>query len=139
MRIAVLIIGLLLGLLVFLQSFVIAALGGDSDIGAGGAVGLIVAIMWLLACGLVIGFPRVSMVIFLVAGLFAFIGATSGYTDLNLWGSASLILAAMSFFGWRGKREQDREREAERERQHHRDRMLVEMMRQRQRQHAETR
>jgi len=129
MRIAGLIIGLLLGLLMFLQSLLIAAFG-DGDAGAGGALGLLVAIMWLISCGLVIGFPLASTIGFIVAALFAMIAATTGFSDMGVWAGVSLVLAVMSFFGWRGKRSQDRERDEERHRQYQRDQMLLHMMQQ---------
>jgi zinc-ribbon domain len=72
------------------------------------------ALMWLVACALVIPIPLVSTIVFGLAGLIGFgAGASSKFTDLTIWGVASLILAAFSFFGWIGKRKTARrEREA---------------------------
>jgi len=114
MRIAVLIIGLLLGLLMFLQTFVVAAQGdaaNDDKTSEAAAVGLLMALLWLAACALVIGFPRVSIVLFAIAGLLGF-AASGNFSDLAIWGGASFVLAGMSFLGHRGKRKQQaKERE----------------------------
>ncbi|HET7093363.1 MAG TPA: zinc ribbon domain-containing protein, partial [Thermomicrobiales bacterium] len=68
----------------------------------------------LVACALVIPIPLISTVIFGLSGLIGLgTGASSEFTDLTLWGVASLLLAAFSFFGWLGKRKSSRrEREA---------------------------
>lgn len=110
MRIAVLIIGLLLGLLMFIQTVLIGILGGvaeDEAMSTAGAVGFLVAIAWLVACALVIAFPLVSTILFVLAGLMAF-GVSGDYPDMGVWGVVSLILAVMSFFGWIGKRKKER-------------------------------
>lgn len=117
MRIAVLIIGLLLGLLMFLQSVVINILADVADEEASegaAAVGLLVALCWLVACAIVIAFPRFSMGLFIVAGLLAFL-VSGDFPDMAVWGTISLILAGMSYLGYRGKRK-NAQKEAERNR-----------------------
>ncbi len=109
MRIAVMIIGLLLGALMFVQTFLVTALSNaanDEASSQAGAVGLLMALLWLVACAVVIPLPRVAMGIFVVAGLLGF-AASGGFPDLAFWGGVSLFLAVLSFFGWRGKRRAD--------------------------------
>lgn len=112
MRVAVLILGLLLGLLMFFQTFLVYALSGATsqhDTSEAGAIGLFMAILWLVACALVIPIPVVSTIVFVVAGLLGFAAASSSeFSDLGIWGGVSLILAALSFVGWLGKRRGER-------------------------------
>lgn len=109
MRIAVLILGLILGAIMFLQSATVAGLSGiaeDEDTNAAAAAGILMALMWLVACAVVIPLPRVAMVLFLIAAVTGF--ATSGaFPDLAAWGGVSIFVAVLSFFGWRGKRKAD--------------------------------
>ena len=121
MRVAVLILGLVLGAIMFLQALVIAGLSGvtdDDETGAAAAVGLLMALLWLVACALVIPAPRVSLTLFVLAGVLGF-AVSADYPDLAVWGGASLVLAFLSFLGWRGKRRADLKEKA-------RDEMLAE-------------
>lgn len=74
---------------------------------------MLMALIWLVACGLVIPLPMIAMNLFLVAGL---IGVASAgpldFPDLAIWGVVSFVLALFSFFGWRGKVKQQRREEA---------------------------
>lgn len=123
MRIAVLILGLLLGLLMFFQAFLAYALSSafsTEEQASAMAVGVFVCIIWLVACAFVIGFPLFSAIAFIVSAILAF--AISGdFPDMGVWGSVALILAAMSFFGWRGKVKRRRAEAAELQRQRERD------------------
>ena len=133
MRITVLILGLLLGLLMFIQTMLVYGLssaGNDEASAQAGAVGVLMALLWLVACAFVLPFPLVSVIAFVLAGLFGF-AASGEFADLGYWGGASLVLAVLAFLGWRGKRKQDREARAEKARQADRDRMLEQMMTQR--------
>ena len=111
MRIAVLILGLILGAFMLLQSLLITGLGSAADrqnTADAGAVGLFMALLWLIGCAVVIPLPRVAMILFIVAGLLGF--AVSGdFPDLGVWGGVSLFLAVLSYFGYRGKRKQQRQ------------------------------
>lgn len=132
MRIAVLIIGLLLGAVMFLQTFLLNVVGQaaqDKATEEAAAGGLIMAILWLVACGLVLPLPMVSVVLFAVAGAIGF--ALSGdFPDLAIWGGISIALAVLSFFGWLGKRKQQREQRAERARHLERDQRMEAMLQQ---------
>jgi uncharacterized membrane protein len=111
MRIAVLIIGLLLGAIMFFQSLAVTALGdaaNTDDDGAAGSIGVFMALLWLVACAIVVPFPRIAMALFLVAGVFGIGGgAGTDYSDLYIWGVISLVLAVFSYLGYRGKRNKD--------------------------------
>jgi hypothetical protein len=126
MRIAVLVLGLLLGVVMFLQTFLILALSdavNAEDTAQAGAVGVVVALLWLVGCAFVIAFPLFSTTAFILAGVLGF--AVSGdFPDMGVWGTISLVLAAMSFFGWRGKRKASRAKAAEALRQRERDNRL---------------
>ena len=108
MRIAVLILGLFLSTALFFQAFLGNVLGDAANNEAlqqAGALGVLMAFLWLIAVALVIPFPRVS------TGLFAFsilpgLGGMSDYPDLQIWSVIAAVLAVMSYFGYRGKRGQ---------------------------------
>jgi len=115
-RLATLVISLILMLIAGIQSCAVAAgvsiaedlstaakdkQEAEELAGAGGA-GVIAALMWLVAAGLVMTKPRASMWIFGVASLLWLIAGAAGFSDGFIWMVASLIFAAMS---WRGIRE----------------------------------
>lgn len=114
MRVAVLILGLILGAIMFAQTFLVNVLSNAVDeqgSSESSAVGLLMALMWLVACALVIPAPRFAAIIFVLAGVLGF-AASGDFPDLAIWGGVSLVLAVFAFFGWRGKRRHDiRERE----------------------------
>lgn len=87
------------------------------DLSGGGAMGLLVAVMWLVGAAFVISKPRASMWVFAIAGVFALLGGSSGFSDLYIWGVVSFIFALMS---WRGSIEKERE-EAENQARYHAD------------------
>ena len=132
MRIAVLILGLLFNIVLFIQTILFGGLGdavGDETTAQAGAVGVLVSLLWLVASALVLAFPIVSVVLFTLAGVLGF--AVSGdFPDMAVWGSIALVLAVMSFFGWRGKRKDAREKAAERQRERERDDRLEGLLRQ---------
>jgi len=109
MRIAVLILGLLLGAVMFLQTFLANVLGSATDdegVTTAASVGLFMALLWLVACALVIPAPLVAVGIFVLAGILGF-AASGEFPDLAVWGGVSIVLAFFSFLGWRGKRRGD--------------------------------
>lgn len=130
MRIATLIIGLLVGLMLVLQSMTLGVFSpeGSANSEAAGA-GFIMALLWLLASALVIGFPRASMVLYGLSALIGLFTPTGDFADLRFHGFVAIVLTVMAFFGWRGKRRHDEEVAAEKARQMQRDYMLEQMMR----------
>ena len=110
------ILGLILMVLVGAQSCAVS-LGGElaNDQGSaeGGAVGILMAFLFLLGGAFVLGVPIVALVSFLLAGLLGVAaGSTTPFSDLTLWGIVSLVLALLSFFGVREKRRQRAESRA---------------------------
>lgn len=106
MRIAVLIIGLVLSFGLFWQAFIVSILsdiGDDEPLSSAAAVGVLMGFMWLVACGFVIPKPRISAIIFALAALFGFVTPSAGYEDLPIWAGMSVVLAVMSYLGYRGK------------------------------------
>lgn len=108
MRIAVAVIGALLGLGVGVQSCVVgvggAAFEQQSSADAGTA-GVFVAFLMLVAAGLVYGLPRIAAGILAFGGLIGLIaGIGSDFTDLGIWGGVSLVLAAGAVAGHFEKR-----------------------------------
>jgi len=110
MRIAVLVIGLVLSIGLFLQSLTAAAggsLSNDSSMSGAGGAGVLLAFIWIIACALVIPVPRVSVVLFLIGSAIGIgVGASTVFQDLIVWGVVSFFLAVFSYFGFRGKRKQ---------------------------------
>lgn len=116
MRIAVLVIGLILTIFLFVQSALVTGLSnasGHKETQQSGSFGILMAVIWIVACGLVIPVPRVSMILFAVAALFGFV-FSGQFSDLKIWAVVSLVLALFSYFGYRGKRKADA-KEAERD------------------------
>ena len=105
MRLAVLIITLCLTGIVGLQSCTIVAGGSllkDQGTANGGAVGMLIAFLFVLGAAFVMGLPRISMALFALAGALGLgVGTTSEFKDLTIWGGLSLVLAVMSWFGSR--------------------------------------
>ncbi len=119
MRIAVMVIGLILGAIMFVQTFLVNTLSqaGGSQTEASevaGAMGLAMSLLWLLACALVIPFPLVSTALFLLSAVVGF-GFAGAFPDLAYWGAAALLLATFSVFGWSGKRRSARREMVRRE------------------------
>ena len=116
MRIAVLILGLVLGVAMFFQTWLVYALSGLSskpnEIGTSATMGLLMAILWLIGVAAVIGAPLVSVIAFAFAGVIG-IAMSANFPDLAVWGAVSFILAVLSLIGWRQKR-RDAKREAAR-------------------------
>lgn len=131
MRVAVLILTLLVGSLLYLDVFSAVIVGGLSDDPNalfGGNTGLLIAVLWLTAGAAVIGAPIFAAVAFVIAGLLGLAGGLgSRYADLTVWGMASFILAVLSLIGYLTKRRS--EHRAERQ-QLERDERLAASIRQ---------
>jgi len=114
MRIAVLIIALCLTMLVGLQScavFVGGSAIGQETSAQGGAVGLLIAIFFIIGAAFALKVPFISTIVFGLAALLGLaVGATTDFKDMQIWGGVSLVLAALSYLGIRELREKRSER-----------------------------
>lgn len=129
MRIATLIISLLIGLLLFIQSFGILALSdAESATYGAGAVGLIMAFMWLLGAGLVLAFPMASGILFGLSAVLGLLVPTGAFGDLRFHGGVAVVLMVMAALGYRDKQKQDREKQDERIKQEERDALMARMV-----------
>lgn len=108
MRIAVGIIGIMLGLLVIMQSCTIMVgsdIAGDSVTSESGAVGILIGFLYFVGGAFAFGLPTVSLVMFIIAAVAGFAAASQGvFADLQIWAYGALILAVMSFFALRKAR-----------------------------------
>jgi amino acid transporter len=107
MRIAVMVIGVPLALLIFLQG---CTAGVAEDVGNAeekvGGWGIIVGFAYLLGSALVVAFPLAAAVIFGLTGLVAIaVAVGTAYGDMWIWGAIAFVLAGMAFLGRRGKRQ----------------------------------
>lgn len=102
MRIAVRIIGLVVGLLVMLQSCAVStggALADNKAFSEGGSVGLLVALLYILGGAFAFGLPLVAVACFALAGLLGLmVGMQGVFQDMTVWGIGALILALLAFF-----------------------------------------
>ncbi|RWH69474.1 MAG: hypothetical protein EOQ86_30230 [Mesorhizobium sp.] len=106
MKIAVGIIGILLGLIVLLQSCAVAtggSLASNQELAGAGSVGVFVGLLFFVGGAFAFGLPLVSAIIFVIGSLLALMAA-SAFGDMKIWAIADLILAAMAFFAWRSTR-----------------------------------
>lgn len=99
MRIAIGIISLFLMLLIGLQSCALS-FGGHDDATWEAGVGVLVALLFLVAGSFAFKLPKVSLIVFVVAAVIALLNgfSTKYYGDLRVWGFVSLALAALSYF-----------------------------------------
>jgi len=116
MRIATMILSLILMLVIGAQSCAVSL--GDAALNTkaaeqGGPIGLMMAFLFLVGGAFALAFPFVSVLAFFFAGVFGLAGgASTSFGDLSIWGVVSLILAVLSYFGWREKRKRRREEAA---------------------------
>lgn len=108
MRIAVLILSLVTCFFLFLQA---ALVNGFSQEGSANnsaaAFGVLMSLFMLVSAAIVLPIPRVAMVLLALSSVIGIIaGSSSDFTDLIAWGIWCLLLAVMSYFGYRGKRKQ---------------------------------
>jgi hypothetical protein len=102
------ILSLILMLLVGAQSCAVSV--GDAALGEeaatqGGPLGIFMALLFLVGGAFALVFPLVSLVAFVLSGLVGIAGGSStSFGDLTFWGVISLVLAVLSFYGWREKR-----------------------------------
>lgn len=108
MRIAAMIIALGLMLVVGLQSCAVFVGGSaieDQATSDGGALGIFVALLFLIGAAFVLAFPLASFIAFTLAGIVGLGGgASTEFTDLTIWGIVSFVLAVLSLLAIREKR-----------------------------------
>lgn len=103
MKIAIGIIGIMLGILVLLQSCTVGTAShmmGDAATGDAGSLGILAGLLLFVGGAFAFGLPIVSTVTFTLAGLIAFAGSAE-FPDLKVWGFIALAMAGMAFFTWR--------------------------------------
>jgi hypothetical protein len=106
MKLAAGIIGLIVGLLVLMQSCALtglAALDQDSALTDAGYVGIFTGLMFFVGGAFAFGVPLVGAVVFVFAALVGFTVA-SDFGDMQVWGLVALALATLSFCSWRSTR-----------------------------------
>jgi hypothetical protein len=80
---------------------------GQQGTAEGGALGLLLALLFLVGGAFAMPFPLVSFLAFLASGILGLAGGTTtAFMDLTIWGIVSLVLAVLSFLGVREKRRQ---------------------------------
>lgn len=102
MKIAVGVLGLIIGLLVLLQSCTLAgvsSLGSDASMTTAGQIGMFVGLLFFVGGAFGFGLPLVSAIVFAIAALFGFT-ASDKFTDMGVWATVALLLAALSGFAW---------------------------------------
>lgn len=107
MRIAVLIIGLAVSLIVLLQSCAANLAGAlaSQSLKQGAAVGMLLALFYIIGAGFAMRLPIVSIVVFAFGAIIAIsAGHNSDFGDLQVWGWLSAILAILSYFGHRERK-----------------------------------
>lgn len=77
----------------------------DGDYTVAGIV-FLMGLMFLVAGGLVIPLPGISMLLFAVASVFGFLMSNEGYRELQFHGGVAVVLTVMAYLGWRGVGEQ---------------------------------
>jgi hypothetical protein len=103
------ILSLVLSLVIFLQSCTVSmggAILAEEGTQQGGAVGLLVAFLFLVGGAFAFGVPKVSLVVMALAGLLGMAaGATTPYKDLTIWGGVALALAVLNLFAGRKRKD----------------------------------
>lgn len=104
MKIATGIIGLVLMVIIAIQS-ILVDIGGsithNTGYSQGGSVGIFVALLFLIAGAFAFSKSFVSMIVFFLAFILGVaVGATTGYTDMTIWGVVSIILSGLCLLTW---------------------------------------
>lgn len=106
MKIAIGIIGIMLGILVLLQSCTVGTAShmiGNEAASEAGALGLFAGLLFFVAGAFAFGLPLVSTIVFAAACLIAFAGSAE-FPDLQIWGFVALGMAALAYFAWRSEK-----------------------------------
>ena len=119
MRIATFVLSVLVVIIMLLQSCLVFGCSSisdslsdaeeASDSTGGGAVGVLAALCAFVGMAFVLKLPVVSIVLYLLGALFAFLASTTGFSDMTIWGVALVVLAVLAFFA---RRELKREAKA---------------------------
>jgi hypothetical protein len=109
MRVATMAIALVLSMLVLLQSCTVSVGGSmakNEGLAQGGAIGVLLALLYLIGGAFALGVPIISVVAFLLGGLIALavVASNPAFADLQVLGWVAIALAVVSFFGHREKR-----------------------------------
>jgi hypothetical protein len=104
MRVATTVMALILSMVVLFQSYAVgvdSSMGENEGVAQGGAIGLLLAFFYLVGGVFALGIPAISAVVFLLAGVVALAAGASApeFAGLQLWGWASIGLAAMALVG----------------------------------------
>jgi hypothetical protein len=105
MRIAVLILGLILGAVMIARSLLIVTLTDLAIDPLASALGrwvMLLGLLWLVGVACILGLPVVSVITFAAAaalGLSLGFGQTERVAELALWGALSLVLVLLSVGG----------------------------------------
>ena len=116
MRIAVLVIGLALGIIVFIQSCSVGLVSGvgeevatitgneelveeAKELGTAAGGGILMGLFAIAGAGFALKMPRTAFVLFALAALIGIpTGLTSEFGDLAVWGFLLLVPMALSYF-----------------------------------------
>lgn len=113
MGIGVSISGLLLMLIISLQSCTVGARGallGQERLTEAGSMGLCVAVLLGLGSSLALSKPGWSVILFIMAGIMGFLAKNQGFLDMGFWALVALCLALLMYVGLRmGRREEKTE------------------------------
>lgn len=106
MRIAVLVIGAPLALLIFLQGCTGDALESMSgDTSGTSSWGIIVGFLFLVGAAFALSLPLVSSGVYGFTGIVAVLVATNtSYSDMWVWGVIAFVLGTMALIGWQSQR-----------------------------------
>lgn len=123
MRIGILLVGMLIWFVAFIQVALVSGLSDYADnekTESAAALGMLGLFIWLFALIVVIPWPRLAMIAFFVAAISMYAGA-GDFPDLGVWGTISIGFGILSYFGLRQKRKKDRKEQA-------RDEMMEQML-----------
>lgn len=112
MRLASGILSLLFGLIALGQSCLVnigGSIVGDASTSEGGAVGLLVALLFIIGGAFAFKVPKVAMVFTGIAGFLGLaVGKTTSFSDMSLWGVVAIILTVLIYIGSRKPRRTQR-------------------------------
>jgi hypothetical protein len=103
LRVTILVLGVLAGLFMIQQVYMLASLASVFAPGSPLATAsMLVAFAWIVALACVWAVPGVAALVFVLAALGAFvIGAGSIFRDMTVWGVVALVLALLCLVAWR--------------------------------------